>query len=243
MISRILILPSLVFLLMISFGSLSVMNNSTYGQTTNTDNDSAIKNTEEFILNLTRINSLVPVVGNPLANVTVIEFGDYQCEHCSEFNKFQKDLLIANYTNSGIAKFTFKDFTVNDRKSGNLSTLAAEASYCAGEQDRYWQYHDKTFRSFDNRTNGVINKSHLIDYATEIGIPNIDQFKECLDTEKYSGTVNDSNYLANQLNLIGTPTFVIYSSNQPNVIKIVQGDQNHTDLEGENLIEGFDKQK
>lgn len=86
-------------------------------------------------MNLTKIDPLVPLLGNPVANVTVIELGDNQCEHCSEFNRFQKDLLVNNYTDSGKARFAFKDFTVNDREGNENSTLAADASYCAAEQD------------------------------------------------------------------------------------------------------------
>lgn len=218
-------------------------NNFTFGQVTNANNRGPFENNNQFILNLTQADPLVPVLGNPNANVTVIEFGDFQCKHCSEFNRFQKDLLIKNYVNSGIAKFTFKDFTVNDQPGNNASTLAAEASYCAAEQDKYWLFHDKVFRSYEERPNGSINKSILVDYAKKVNVSKIDQFEACLSTGKYLNIVNKNNYFANQLGLLGTPTFAVYSSNYPFLIKLIQGDKNHTDLEGKLLLDGFENQK
>jgi protein-disulfide isomerase len=45
--------------------------------------------------------------------------------------------------NTGQVRFLFKDFTINDKPGNKASTLAAEASYCAADQGKYWQYHDE----------------------------------------------------------------------------------------------------
>lgn len=216
---------------------LYLPSNFAFGQSNNSDSGHAVENYNQFIMNLTKIDKWIPILGNPEANITVVEFGDYQCEHCKNFNIFQKDLLINNYTDTGDAKFIFRDFPVNDRNGQNLSSLAAEASYCAAEQDKYWQYHDSLFRS-DYKN---IDRSILIAHAKDVKISDVNQFENCLDSKKYNSKVDENKLLANQLNLYGTPTFVIYSSSFPEHLKIVVGIQNHTQLEGKNLISGFTK--
>jgi protein-disulfide isomerase len=180
-------------------------------------------------------NSLIPILGNPLANITVIEFGDYQCAHCADFNKNQKDLLIKNYSQSRLARFYFKDYTINDLSNG-MSTLAARASYCASDQHKFWQFHDQIFRDFDNRQFGKIQKTDLDAYAKLIGISNLTKFKSCLDSDKYSDLVKESNILARLFKMVGTPTFLVYHTNNPMVMKVVNGITSHKQLEGNNLL-------
>lgn len=229
-----------VMMLLATFTFANIQSNNfslVSSQVNESHTDLKLTNTTEFLLNLTKIDSLVPILGDPNANTTVIEFGDYQCEHCAEFNRFQKDFLVTNYTDSGEAKFTFKDFTVNDSTNENSSSLAAEASYCAAEQGKYWEYHDKLFRS----NNESINKDLLINYANDVRVSNLNQFEECLDTKTYVNKVKENNDLSKQLNLFGTPTFVIYSTTYPEFIKILVGYQNHTKLEGQILTQGFSR--
>ena len=64
-----------------------------------------------------------PVLGNASAlgsdagQITLIEFGDYQCQDCAKFHKETRSQIMNNYVNTGAIKFLFKDFVVNDRPS------------------------------------------------------------------------------------------------------------------------------
>src|SRR5687768_13399289 len=78
-------------------------------------------------------------LGNEQANITKVEYSDYQCPFCAQFNKETKDSIIENFIDTGKAKFLYKDLIVNDG-SDKASTLAAAASYCAAEQGMYWEY-------------------------------------------------------------------------------------------------------
>ena len=59
-------------------------------------------------------------------NITIVEFGDYQCPYCAKFNNETKNNLTDNYIDKGIAKFIFKDLIINDLPKDRLSSLAAE---------------------------------------------------------------------------------------------------------------------
>ena len=74
-----------------------------------------------------------PLMGNPDAKITIVEWGDYQCTFCYKFSQSNQNTIIEEYVNSGKVNFVFRDFPLN----GPDSVLAAEASYCASDQGKY----------------------------------------------------------------------------------------------------------
>src|SRR5687767_8423745 len=84
---------------------------------------------EMFLNKLLSPSANASALGNEQANITIVEFADYQCPFCAQFNKETKDSIIENFVNTGKAKFLYKDLIVNDG-SDKASTLAAAASYC-----------------------------------------------------------------------------------------------------------------
>ncbi len=87
------------------------------------------------------VSENVPVLASKggSSNVTMVEFGDYQCQYCARFHNETKDQILSNFVDTGQLRFVFKDFVINDLPSDRASTLAAEASYCAADQGKYWQ--------------------------------------------------------------------------------------------------------
>ena len=84
------------------------------------------------------------VYGNPDAPITIMEFGDYQCDHCATFALTIKVQVDMAYIETGQAKLVFHDFPLGLFPH---SFVAARAARCAGEQDRYFDYHDQLFRT------------------------------------------------------------------------------------------------
>ena len=155
-------------------------------------------------------------LGSNTAKVTLIEFGDYQCTYCHRFHVDTRGSILANFVNTGKVKFLFKDFPINDLPADRASTLAAEASYCASDQGKYWQYHDELYNSWKGENTGWITKNNLEQFANNIGIKDINQFSRCLESGKYVGVVADNFNLAESIGLNATPTFVLLAdSKQP----------------------------
>ena len=78
----------------------------------NPNNDAAKKAQAEQLISILT-NASVPgaqALGASKANITIVEFGDYQCLYCAKFNNETKNNLTDNYIDKGIAKFIFKDF-------------------------------------------------------------------------------------------------------------------------------------
>ena len=82
-----------------------------------------------------------PPLGWEIAPITIVEFGVYQCEACYAWFHNTRDTLIDNYIETGEAKLIFVDLPF----LGRDSPAAAQASYCAEDQGKYWKYHEMLY--------------------------------------------------------------------------------------------------
>ncbi|HLD03143.1 MAG TPA: thioredoxin domain-containing protein [Candidatus Dojkabacteria bacterium] len=92
-------------------------------------------------------------LGNGVASgtgeVVLVEFSDYECPYCRQFaTSILKDIKT-NYVDSGKLKYVFRDYPLEEIHVN--ARLAAEAVRCAGDQNRYFEYHDKVFASQDTQ--------------------------------------------------------------------------------------------
>jgi len=174
-------------------------------------------------------------LGGSRADITIIEFADYQCESCAKFNREVRDDILRNFVNTGQVRFLFKDFiNNNDMPSSSsstttttnvdeASTLAAEASYCAAEQGKYWEYHDKLYQNAEGENTEWVTIDNLKQIANNAGIGDLMQFSDCLESHKNSKTVNENDNLARSIGLQSSPTFILLSNRtQPLAIQGAQ---------------------
>jgi len=160
-------------------------------------------------------------LGNERAKITIVEFADYQCPFCAQFNKDTKDSIIENFVDTGKAKFLYKDLIVNDA-SDKASTLAAAASYCAAEQGKYWAYHDELFKNSNGENTGWVTKDNLKQFANNVRVPDLMKFSDCVDTEKYNDVVSENDSFARNIGLQSTPSFIFYNGTTPVAIQGAQ---------------------
>ena len=83
--------------------------------------------------------SLDKSIGPEEAPVVVMEYGDFQCPYCQQFAAGPGRQLKQNYVDRGQVRFVYRHLAF----IGAESLWAAEASECANEQGRFWDYHDK----------------------------------------------------------------------------------------------------
>ena len=165
---------------------------------------------DEIVKKLTQpVLSNASALGSDAGQITLIEFGDYQCQDCAKFNKETRSQIMNNYVNTGAIKFLFKDFIVNDRPSDKASTLAARASYCAADQGKYWQYHDELYSNSQGENTGWVSKESLKQFARNVNVSDLTKFSECLDSQKYNDVVMENVQLAQAIGLESTPTFIL----------------------------------
>ncbi|HYJ02656.1 MAG TPA: thioredoxin domain-containing protein [Nitrososphaeraceae archaeon] len=169
---------------------------------------------------LNPVADFVPILGNS-SNITIVEFGDYQCTFCAKFHNETRDKIIKNFVDSGKINFIYKDYIVNDIPTDKASTMGAEASYCAGEQGKYWDYHTELYDNWRGERTGWITSDSLKQFAKNIEIPNMTQFSDCIESNKYSLIVQNNDNIARSMGLSGTPSFILIKDN--NIQSIIPG--------------------
>ncbi|MDE1872309.1 MAG: thioredoxin domain-containing protein [Thaumarchaeota archaeon] len=162
----------------------------------------------------TLIENGSPVLGDPNAKITIVEWGDYQCTYCHLFHQNTKDQLIQEYVNTGKVNFVFRDFPLN----GPDSILAAEAAYCAGDQNKYWQYHDELYNNWGGERTGWVNQKSLDQFATNVSL-DLNQFDQCMSDKKYETKVLENQKFGQEIGIDGTPSFIIF--NNKTITKVV----------------------
>jgi protein-disulfide isomerase len=169
---------------------------------------------------ITPVANFVPILGNS-SDITMVEFGDYQCTFCAKFHNDIREKVIDNFVNSGKINFLFKDYIVNDNATDTSSTKAAEASYCAAEQNKYWDYHDELYNNWAGEKTGWITSDSLQQFARNIQMPDIEKFSNCLQSNKYLSIVQSNDNIARSIGLTGTPSFILLKDK--NIQSIIPG--------------------
>ena len=149
-----------------------------------------------------------PILGDPSAPITIVEFGDYQCHQCYNWFHNTKPAIMQDYIETGKANLVFVDLAF----LGSDSPKAAQASYCAEDQAMYWEYHNLLYNSQEPTIDGGwADSERLKAFAFSLGL-DMELFDSCLDSEKYSKRVQYNIQQARDHGVRGTPGFFIVGS-------------------------------
>lgn len=143
--------------------------------------------------------------GSPSAPITIVEFGDFQCEFCDRFAKVTEPKINATYILTGKANMIFKNFVTH----GPDSITAAMAAQCANEQGKFWNFYQILYKNQGDENSGWANANNMKKFALQIPGLNTQKFNSCLDSSKYKSFVDKDNTLAISSGFQGTPSFVI----------------------------------
>ena len=169
---------------------------------------------QSLITNSQLIKNGSPQIGLDNAPITIVEFGDYQCTFCYKFHQDTLNDIKIDYIDTGKANYVYRDFPLN----GPSSILASEASYCADDQGKYWEYHNTIFKNWAGENTGWINMNSLLGFAAQLDL-DIIEFSNCMDRHMhYQKVINNESY-AKQIGISATPTFLIFDDTQ--LIRIV----------------------
>ena len=148
-----------------------------------------------------------PILGDPNAPITLVEFGDYQCHYCNVFfQSIEKD-IVKNYVDTGKVKIIFKDYNI----IGEDSVIASQGAHCANDQGLFWEYHDILYSNWTGENNGWASPENLAIFAQQIGL-DTNEWSECMKKGSHSQIILKSNDDARTLELTGTPAFFIINS-------------------------------
>ena len=138
-----------------------------------------------------------PILGNADARITIIEWGDYQCEFCHRFHENTLDTIKEKYVDTGAVNIVFRDFVLN----GPDSELAALASHCAEDQGMFWEYHDTLYENWGGERTGWITNDSLLALAVSLDL-DIAEFNSCLDSKSHIDRVRESTRYGKSMTLV-----------------------------------------
>lgn len=155
-----------------------------------------------------------PVLGDPNAPVTIIEFSDYQCPFCRKFWTDVYPQLKKEYIDTGKVKLVYRDYPLDSHPMALSAAIAAQCTKPYGAK-AYWRMHDKIFSEQNIIDSGVaagpvkstvnFTDEDLIHWAMTLGY----KIQPCLITQKYAAEVLADKKDGDAVGIDGTPAFFI----------------------------------
>jgi len=141
--------------------------------------------------------------GLATAPVTIEEYGDFQCPACALFARSTEQQLIATYIAEGKVRLVFHHFAF----LGLESNWAAEAAECAGEQGKFWEFHDQLYASQAGENRGAFSRDNLKRLGVALGLA--PSFGACVDSGRYAQVVREQTKAGQERGVRATPTLYV----------------------------------
>ncbi len=150
-------------------------------------------------------------LGSQDAPVVIEEYSDFQCVYCRYFHENMLPQIIATYIANGQVRYEYRQFAILGRESN----AAANASLCAAEQDRFWEYADLLFANQTDVDSGTFSSARLLAFAETLDLDQ-NEFLSCVSEGRYTSRV-EAESAAAIANGVKSPTTFIINGN------IIQG--------------------
>ena len=149
-----------------------------------------------------------PIIGNMDAEITIIEFSDFQCPFCARFHVQTLPTIMDEYINKGTVKLVFRDFPIQSIHPNALP--ASVAAECANEQKKFKEMHDVLFEKQNEWSNQNIESvmNTFSQYASDLGLEE-KAFDSCLKNGKYIEEIQKDLDDGRTYGISGTPGFFI----------------------------------
>ncbi len=142
--------------------------------------------------------------GDVDAPVVLVEYEDFRCPFCGVHARDTQPEL-QKYVDDGTLRIEFRDLAI----FGKQSTRAAAASRAAAAQGKFWEFHDAVYADAPDRGHADLPDSTLIDYAKQIGVQDLGQFKTDMNSDATAAAIQDDAQEAYGIGASSTPLFLV----------------------------------
>ena len=146
----------------------------------------------------------LPVLGNPDGDVTIVEFFDYRCPYCRQV----ANLALETARADGKVRVVYKEYPI----LGPESEVAARAAIAAAMQDRYAAFHKALMNEVQ-----TVNRDSVMRLADMMGL-DVAQLKADMRSDQVSEAIQRTRQLGQQLQINGTPAFIVGTEVAPGAI-------------------------
>lgn len=144
-------------------------------------------------------------LGRVDAPVVIVEFADYRCPFCAQFDRTVKPQIVSKYVDTGVVRIEFRDFPIY----GAQSMSAARAGRAAAAQGRFWQFLDTVYGRAPQTGHPDLPADTLIKDARDAGVPDMARFQRDMNSTAFDKSINSDLDQGNSYGLGGTPAFSI----------------------------------
>ena len=158
--------------------------------------------------------------GDPNAPIKIDEYSDFQCPYCKRFTDQTEAQLIDTYVATGKVYFVYHSF---GEFIGPESRASAEAAYCAGDQNKFWEMHDILFANHTGENAGDFTSKRLTAFAETLKL-DMSKFQSCINGNTYSSRVDQDGAAGRAAGIKATPSFVMtYAVNGQIKTELLEG--------------------
>lgn len=143
-------------------------------------------------------------MGNPDAPVKVETFSDFQCPYCKIAAEEIEPAIVSKYIATGKVHLTFVPYSF----IGQESVAAAEAAYCAADQNKFWEYHDLVFANQAGENRGNYTDRKLKAFASDLSL-DTNTFNQCYDNGTHREQVQQNLAYGKEIGVRGTPYYLV----------------------------------
>lgn len=141
-------------------------------------------------------------IGDPASPISVVAFSNYSCGYCKLYSESIEKDLITDFVEKGYVYYRYVNIPYNSEQSHQ----AAEASYCAAEQNRFFAY--KALLYTNASASDGFSSENLVKYADLVGL-DVDKFRVCMESDAYALAYYEDIIYAQSQNVNATPTFLV----------------------------------
>jgi protein-disulfide isomerase len=149
------------------------------------------------------------MLGKPDAPAKIEVFEDLQCPACLRYSQEIEPLVLKELVDTGKASYFFRHFPFLD--TGNPaqeSHQAANASMCANEQGKFWEYKSTVFDNWAGENNGAYSDENLATFAEELHL-NMGAFNACFKENRYKNLIETDIKNGKEMGVQGTPSVFV----------------------------------
>ncbi|MBI5962829.1 MAG: thioredoxin domain-containing protein [Chloroflexi bacterium] len=158
--------------------------------------------------------------GDPNAPIRIDEYSDFQCPYCRVFTETTESNLLEQFVATGKVYFVYNSF---GKYIGSESVNTAEAAYCAGDQEKFWEMHDLIFANQTGENVGQFSDRYLTALAETLNL-DMTAYQSCYDGNNYKDLIAQDELDGRAGGVEATPSFVLsYSVGGVVKTRLIQG--------------------
>lgn len=148
-------------------------------------------------------------LGDPNAPVKIEVYEDFQCPACKSYTESIEPQVIDNLVKTGQVYYVFRQFPfLDDRAPTKESDQSANASMCAADQGKFWDYHAMIYANWNGENAGNLSDKRLVAFAEKLGL-DMNQFNSCFRDNNFENRINEDLAAGQAAGVSGTPSVLV----------------------------------